>query len=77
MKIIITFLQTYITNNYFATENNQSQQMPQGGMNGGTDSNVTYNATKTITEDASIDSETYVSTASDENGLFNGRYISK
>ena len=69
LGMALTFLQTYITNNYFATENNQSQQMPQGGMNGGTNSNVTYNATKTITEDASIDSETYVSTASDENGL--------
>lgn len=67
----LTFLQTYITKNYLMTESSQSQEMPQGGgmMNGGTNSNVTYTATKTITEDTSIDGETYTSTTSDENGL--------
>ena len=63
----LTFLQIYITNNYLITENSQSQQMPQqgGGMNGGTNSNVTYTATKTITENASIDGENYTSTTAD------------
>ena len=67
----LTFLQTYITNNYFITENSQSQEMPQGGgmMNGGTNSNVTYTATKTVTENTSIDGENYTSTTSNENGL--------
>ena len=67
----LTFLQIYITNNYLTTENSQSQEMPQGGgmMNGGTNSNVTYTATKTVTENTSIDGETYTSTTSDEDGL--------
>lgn len=67
----LTFLQIYITNNYFITENSQSQEMPQGGgmMSGGTNSNVTYTATKTVTENTSIDGENYTSTTSNENGL--------
>ncbi len=66
----LTFLQIYITNNYLTTESSQSQQMPQGGgMNGENNSNVTYTATKTLTEDTSIDDENYTSTTSDENGL--------
>lgn len=71
LGVALTFLQTYITNNYFITENSQSQEMPQGGgmMNGGNNSNVTYTATKTVTEDSSIDGETYTSTTSNENGL--------
>lgn len=70
LGVALTFLQTYITNNYLITESNQSQQMPQGGgMNGGADSNVTYTATKTITENTTIDNETYTSTTSNENGL--------
>ena len=67
----LTFLQIYITNNYLTTGNSKSQEMPQGGemTNGGTNSNVTYTATKTVTEDTSIDGENYTSTTSDENGL--------
>ena len=66
----LTFLQVYITSNFLVTENSQSQGMPQGGgMNGGTNNNVTYTAIKTITEDETIDDETYSSTTSNENGL--------
>ena len=70
LGMVLTFLQIYITNNYLIAESSQSQQMPQGGgMNGENNSNVTYTATKTLTEDTSIDGENYTSTTSDENGL--------
>ena len=67
----LIFLQRYITNNYLITENSQSQEMLQGGgmMNGEAASQVTYTAKKTVTEDTSIDGETYTSATADENGL--------
>ena len=69
----LTFLQIYITNNVFQAstnneiQNNNNMQGPGGGMD--SNSNVTYTATKEITEDATLNSGEYTSTTANENGL--------
>ncbi len=70
----LTFLQVYLTKNVI-TGNSQPQgelQMPGGNMNESS-ANITYTATKEITEDTTLDNETFSSTSANENGvLVNG-----
>ena len=68
----LTFAQSYMTKNVFTGNSSQSQNIDNnmqgpGGMN--SNSNVTYTATKEITEDTTESSGTYTSTTADENGL--------
>ena len=68
----LTFAQSYMTKNVLAGDSSQSQNIDNnmqgpGWMN--SNSNVTYTATKEITEDVTESSGTYTSTTADENGL--------
>lgn len=67
LTIAITFLQVYLTNTFFLNSNskNQNLQMLDNLENG----NITYTATKEITENESIDSQTFSSTTKDENAV--------
>ena len=72
LTVGLTFSQIYITNNVLqSSTNNEMQnnnmQGPGGGMN--SNSNVTYTATKEITEDTTLNSGEYTSTTANENGL--------
>lgn len=72
LTVGLTFSQIYVTNNVLqASTNNETQnnnmQGPGGGMN--SNSNVTYTATKEITEDTTLNSGEYTSTTANENGL--------
>ena len=72
LTVGLTFSQIYVTNNVLqASTNNETQnnnmQGPGGGMN--SNSNVTYTATKEITEDTTLNSGKYASTTANENGL--------
>lgn len=72
LTVGLTFSQIYVTNNVLqASTNNETQnnnmQGPGGGMN--SNSNVTYTATKEITEDTTLNSGKYTSTTANENGL--------
>ena len=73
LTIGLTFAQVYVTNNVLqASTSNQMQndnnmQGPGGGMN--SNSNVTYTATKEITEDTTLNSGEFSSTTANENGL--------
>ena len=75
LTVGLTFAQSYITNNVLAiNDNSQTQnldnnnmQSPGGGMN--SNSNVTYTATKEITEDTTLNSGEFTSTTANENGL--------
>ena len=78
LTVTLTFAQKCLTNKVIEVSSplasNKNVQQGQGGMQGGpggssSSSNVTYKATKEITEDASIDGEEYTSTSSDENGV--------
>lgn len=70
----LTFVQVYLTKNVIVG-NKQPQkelQMPGGDMEEST-ANITYTAVKEITEDTTLDSETFSSTYANENGvLVNG-----
>lgn len=70
----LTFVQVYLTKNVIVG-NNQLQkelQMPGGDVEAST-ANITYTAVKEITEDTTLDSETFSSTSANENGvLVNG-----
>lgn len=70
LTAVLTVTQGFIANKLIETNQTQSQsgmQMPGG--NGGTSSNVTYTASKEITEDTTINSGEYSSTTADENAL--------
>lgn len=69
----LTFSQIYVTNNVLQAStngqapNDNNMQGPGGEMN--SNSNVTYTATKEITEDTTLNSGEFTSTTADENGL--------
>lgn len=69
----LTFSQIYVTNNVLQAstngqrQNDNNMQGPGGGMN--SNSNVTYTATKEITEDTTLNSGEFTSTTANENGL--------
>lgn len=70
LTAVLAVAQGFIANKLIETNQTQSQsgmQMPGG--NGGTSSNVTYTASKEITEDTTINSGEYSSTTADENAL--------
>lgn len=71
LTIGLTFGQGYIAKNVFGTQ--QESQMPNNmqmpGGNNGSSSNITYNASKEITESTTIANETYSSSTSDENAV--------
>ena len=76
LTAVLTVTQGFIANKLIETNQTQSQsgmQAPNGmqmpGGNGGASSNVTYKASKEITEDATISSGEYSSTTADENAL--------
>lgn len=69
----LTFSQIYVTNNVLQAStngqvpNDNNMQGPGGEMN--SNSNVTYTATKEITEDTTLNSGEFTSTTANENGL--------
>ena len=63
----LTFTQIYITSKISENTNQAPGQMQMPG--GGSSANVTYTASKEITEDATINGGEYSSTKSDENAL--------
>ena len=69
----LTFSQIYVTNNVLQVstnsqiQNDNNMQGPGGEMN--SNSNVTYTATKEITEDTTLNSGEFTSTTANENGL--------
>ena len=66
----LTVAQSFIANKLIEdnqTQNQGGMQMPGG--NGGMSGNVTYTASKEITEDSTIESGEYSSTTTDENAL--------
>ena len=73
LTVGLTFSQIYVTNNVLQastngqTQNDNNMQGPGGGMNSNT--NVTYTATKEITEDTTLNSGEFTSTNANENGL--------
>lgn len=76
LTAVLTVTQAFIANKLIETNQTQSQsgmQAPNGmqmpGGNGETSSNVTYTASKEITEDTTINSGEYSSTTADENAL--------
>ncbi len=76
LTAVLAVAQGFIANKLIETNQTQSQsgmQAPNGmqmpGGNGGTSSNVTYTASKEITEDTTINSGEYSSTTADENAL--------
>lgn len=76
LTAVLTVTQGFIANKLIETNQTQSQsgmQAPNGmqmpGGNGGTSRNVTYTASKEITEDTTINSGEYSSTTADENAL--------
>ena len=74
LTAVLTVTQGFIANKLIETNQTQSgMQAPNGmqmpGGNGGTSSNVTYTASKEITEDTTINSGEYSSTTADENAL--------
>ena len=71
LTIGLTFGQGYIAKNVFGTqqENQMPNNMQMPGGNNGSSSNITYNASKEITESTTIANETYSSSTSDENAV--------
>lgn len=76
LTAVLAVAQAFIANKLIETNQTQSQsgmQAPNGmkmpGGNGETSSNVTYTASKEITEDTTINSGEYSSTTADENAL--------
>ena len=73
LTVGLIFSQIYITNNVLQAnaskemQNDNNMQGPGGGMN--VNSNVTYTATKEITEDTTLNSGEFTSTTANENGL--------
>lgn len=74
LTVGLTITQIYVTKNVLVSSSKEqtrnfdnNMQGPGGGMNA--NSNVTYTATKEITEDTTESSGTYTSTTADENGL--------
>lgn len=74
LTAVLTVAQAFIANKLIETNQTQSGMQASNGMkmpggNGGASSNVTYTASKEITEDATISSGEYSSTTADENAL--------
>ena len=76
LTAVLAVAQGFIANKLIETNQTQSQsgmqapnRMQMPGGNGGTSSNVTYTASKEITEDTTINSGEYSSTTADENAL--------
>lgn len=74
LSAVLAVAQAFIANKLIETNQTQSvMQAPNGmqmlGGNGGASSNVTYTASKEITEDTTISSGEYSSTTADENAL--------
>lgn len=73
LTVGLTFSQIYVTNNVLQAStngqapNDNNMQGPGGEMN--SNSNVTYTATKEITEDTTLNSGEFTSTTANENGL--------
>lgn len=74
LTAVLAVAQAFIANKLIETNQTQSGMQASNGMqmpggNGGASSNVTYTASKEITEDATISSGEYSSTTADENAL--------
>ena len=74
LTAVLAAAQAFIANKLIETNQTQSGMQTQNGVqmpggNGGASSNVTYTASKEITEDTTINSGEYSSTAADENAL--------
>lgn len=74
LTAVLAAAQAFIANKLIETNQTQSGMQASNGMqmpggNGGTSSNVTYTASKEITEDTTINSGEYSSTTADENAL--------
>lgn len=67
----LTFAQSYITKNISSsnTQNQMQNNMQMPGGQGETASNITYTASKEISEDSTIENGEYSSTTSNENAI--------
>ena len=64
---IFTYLDIYLTNNYFINNNGSSSNIME--MPGSNNSNISYSANKEITSDEKVNSGTYTSSMKDENAI--------